>query len=181
MARGFTRFLDPQVEQRILVERNERVLCEVRRHPVTRIVPVLEIIAGMGLFVAMPRFGHLWWIPLFGGLILGLHGFWRMHVEFMDRFVITNLRVFRVRGVIDQRFGMMPLARVLDVSVHQPFWGQVFNYGHLELENAAQEQALREIGYVGRVEDVYRVLQTAIIDRDLGSLVLAEDEHSSGT
>ena len=27
-----------------------------------------------------------------------------VHVEFMDRFVVTNLRVFRVNGVIDQNF-----------------------------------------------------------------------------
>jgi hypothetical protein len=38
--------------------------------------------------------------------------------------------------------------RILDITVHQPFMGTLFNYGHLVFESAAQDQGLREIKYV---------------------------------
>ena len=38
--------------------------------------------------------------------------------------------------------------RILDITVHQPFLGTLFNFGHLVFESAAQDQGLREIKYV---------------------------------
>ena len=43
----------------------------------------------------------------------------------MDRFVITNMRVFRVHGILSQRIATMPIARILDISVHKPIIGRV--------------------------------------------------------
>lgn len=181
MSLGLARFLDPHVAERILFGEGEQLVDEVRRHWVTRIVPVTEIVAGMGLFLLMPLAGHVWWLPLMVGLCLGIHGFWRMHVEFMDRFVVTNFRVFRVHGVIDQRFGMMPLSRVLDIAMRQPFWGQVLGYGHLEIENAAQEQAVREIKFVPDAERRQRLMQIAILRHGKGQPMDRDSEYSSGT
>ena len=81
----------------------------------------------------------------------------------MDRFVITNMRVFRVHGNLSQHVATMPISRILDISVHMPIIGRIFNYGHFVFESAAQEQGLREIRFVGsptqRGLTIQRVIQ----------------------
>ena len=81
----------------------------------------------------------------------------------MDRFVVTNMRVFRVHGILSQHVATMPISRILDISVHTPIIGRIFNYGHFVFESAAQEQGLREIRYVGsptqRGLTIQRVIQ----------------------
>lgn len=75
-------------------------------------------------FGVMPQLGHMWWLALVLGVGLGIRGFWRMHVEFMDRFVVTNLRVFRVNGVVDQKVRLDAAVAVLDIMMQRPFWGR---------------------------------------------------------
>ena len=81
----------------------------------------------------------------------------------MDRFVITNMRVFRVHGVLSQQLATMPLSRILDITVKKPLHGRLLGFGHFVFESAAQEQGLRDIRFVGRPDDrdlaIQRVVQ----------------------
>jgi len=91
------------------------------------------------------------------------HAAWRALSEHMDRFVITNMRVFRVHGVLSQQLATMPLSRILDITVMKPLHGRLLGFGHFVFESAAQEQGLRDIRYVGRPDDrdlaIQRVVQ----------------------
>lgn len=160
-----SRFLEPETSRRLLVSEGEFIVDEVTRHWVTRVVPALAVVGGMLLFVAMPFAGRGWWLPLLGGFALGGWGFYRMHYEYMDRFVVTNMRVFRVHGVVDQHMATVPIARILDISVLQPFWGRLLGYGHFVFESAAQDQGLKRIAFVPRIEErdltIQRVIQRA--------------------
>lgn len=147
-----SRFLSPQVSRRMLVAEGEFIVDEVFRHWVTRVVPTLAVAAGMVFFLVMPLLGPGWWVGLCCGLVLGGWGFYRIHYEFMDRFVITNMRVFRVHGVVDQHMATMPIARILDISVRQTFLGQLLGYGHFVFESAAQDQGLKQINFVPDIE-----------------------------
>ncbi|MBK8459629.1 MAG: PH domain-containing protein [Micropruina sp.] len=178
---GASRFLDPHIQERLLPEFGEVVQEEVRRHWITRVFPFLRILLGMLLFISMPLLGHSWWVALVAGLALGVEGFWRMHLEFMDRFLITNKRVFRVHGVIDQQMAIVPIARVLDISMQRPFWGQIFGYAHFIFESAAQEQGLREIKFVGRPDHVNRQIQRVIMLSGVGGSFEMEEELAGGT
>lgn len=178
---GMARFLDPHVHERLLPELGEVVQEEVRRHWITRIFPLVRILLGMALFIIMPIMDHYWWLALVAGLALGAQGFWRMHAEFMDRFLITNKRVFRVHGVVDQQMAIVPIARVLDISMQRPFWGQIFGYAHFVFESAAQEQGLRVIKYVGRPDHVNRQIQRVIMLSGVGGSFEMEDELAGGT
>lgn len=164
---GWSRFFDPHINDRLIAEEGEFVLDEIGRHWVTRLWPGIRVVLGMLLFGVMPQLGHFWWVALVGGLLLGLNGFWRMHTEYMDRFVVTNLRVFRLNGVLDQRCASMPLTRVLDITMQRPFWGQVFGYAEFVFENAAQDQGLREIGYVGDPDARLHLFQRVVISAGL--------------
>ncbi|HHU39454.1 MAG TPA: PH domain-containing protein [Propionibacterium sp.] len=162
---SLSRFLRPEASRRMLVDEGEFIVDEVTRHWVTRVVPVLIVVGGMACFALMPLLGAGWWVGLLVGLGLGVYGFYRIHLEFMDRFVITNMRVFRVHGIVDQHMATMPIARILDISVRQTFLGQLLGYGHFVFESAAQDQGLKQINFVPDIErrdlTIQRVIQRA--------------------
>jgi hypothetical protein len=147
----FRSTFDPKIAKHLLRDEGEVVVDEVPHHWVVYIVPALQAAGGVALlylFLLSPV--DVAWVPLTLGFgVLGWAG-WRALNEHMDRFVITNMRVFRVRGVLSQRLATMPLGRILDITVEKPFTGRFLNYGHFVFESAAQEQGLREIRFVGR-------------------------------
>lgn len=159
------RLLDPNVERRLLVEEGEVVVDEVRKHWAASFQWYCLLFCAPVLFLAMIPAGKIFWVPLFLGLAAFCVGFWRIHVLHMDRFVITNMRVFRVHGVFNQMLATMPMTRILDISMNQSFAGQLFDYGHFVFESAAQDQGLREIRFVGRPLErdltIQRVIQLA--------------------
>jgi Bacterial PH domain len=89
-----------------------------------------------------------------------------------DRFVVTDSRVFRVWGVWTLQGAEMEIVRVLDITVVRPWFLRPFATGHVILENAAQEQGLREIRIVPYPEKI----ATAIHRRRREMMGLAGDE-----
>lgn len=159
------RFLNPDVERRLLIEQDEYIIDEVGKHWITVVRPVLVLVSCIPVFLSLAWWGRAWPIAL----LLGLAGLaWAVttiHTEHMDRFVITNMRVFRVHGVFHQTLATTPLTRILDIRVTQGFWGQLLNYGDFVFESAAQDQGLREITFVARPDErdltIERVIQAA--------------------
>ncbi len=155
--------LDPKIGKHLLRDEGEVIVDEVLHHWVVYVVPLLQALVGLGilyLFLLSPV--QVAWLPLLvGGAVLG-YAAWKALVDHMDRFVITNMRVFRVRGVFGQRLATMPLGRILDISVEKPFLGRLLNYGHFVFESAAQEQGLRDIRFVGRPYDRDLVIQRVV-------------------
>ncbi|QIK74005.1 PH domain-containing protein [Propioniciclava coleopterorum] len=160
-----SRFLRPEASRRLLVDEGEFIVDEVSKHWVCYVVPTLIVLAGTASLFAMPALGPGWWVGLLAGLALACVGFYRIHAQFMDRFLITNMRVFRVHGIVDQHMATMPIARILDISVRQTFLGQLLGYGHFVFESAAQDQGLKQINFVPRIEErdltIQRVIQRA--------------------
>ena len=157
---------DPRIERHLIADQGERIVDEVRKHWAATVSAVLELF--VGLVVLLLTFfvpAQAWWVPALLGAGVTGHAVWRIFEQRMDRFVITNMRVFRVHGILSQRIATMPLARILDISVYKPLVGRVFGYGHFVFESAAQEQGLREIRYVGDPDErgltIQRVIQQA--------------------
>jgi membrane protein YdbS with pleckstrin-like domain len=153
------------VDRRLLTSEGEFIIDEVIKHWVTLVLPVLALVLSVICYIMMIGAGAAWWLLLVLGLVLDIWAVVRMFRIHMDRFVITNMRVFRVHGVLDQHLATMPMTRILDISVEQPFLGRILGYGHFVFESAAQDQGLRVIRYVGRPEDrdltIQRVIQMA--------------------
>ncbi|MGH8774022.1 MAG: PH domain-containing protein [Jiangellaceae bacterium] len=128
----------------------ERVIAEVKHMGLLYVVPGLIALVGLVLVVR--------WLPFVSAdaawfavaLVVGLLGyaFYRALLISRDRFVITDSRVFRVWGVFTLNEGEMEIVRVLDIAVVRPWYLRPFGAGHIILENAAQEQGLREIHYI---------------------------------
>ena len=154
---------DGRVRRRLLRDEDahEDIVDEVHHHWVVYTVPALEVRCRRRAVLPVPR--------LLAGRRLAAaapdrrccsgHVAWKSLVEFMDVFVVTNMRVFRVTGVFSSKHATTPLSRILDITVDQPFLGLVLGFGHFTFESAAQEQGLRDIRYVAKPLDRDLVIQ----------------------
>lgn len=161
----FGRLLEPDIERHLLKSEGEFVIDEVRKHWAATFWWHMLMALSIPLFLLMIPAGPFFWLPLLAGVVLLGLGIWKAHVAWMDRFVITNMRVFRIHGVLNQNLATMPMTRILDISLSQSLVGQMFNFGHFVFESAAQDQGLRVIRYVGRPDErdltIQRVIQRA--------------------
>ena len=155
---------EPDIRRHLLREEGEVIVDEVSKHWVAYVRPGVEWLAALALLLLVP-FVHpdLAWLPFTVVVALLLHGGWLALQARVDRFVITNMRVFRVHGVLSRQLATMPLSRILDITVAKPLIGRILGYGHFVFESAAQEQGLRDIRFVGRPDDrdlaIQRVVQ----------------------
>jgi hypothetical protein len=158
--------IEPDIRRHLLREEGEVVVDEVRKHPVAYVRPGVEAVAALLLLVAVPFVDlDLAWLPLLLAGGIAAHAGWLTLQARMDVFVITNMRVFRVHGVLSRQLATMPLSRILDITVAKPLAGRILGYGHFVFESAAQEQGLRDIRHVGQPDArdlaIQRVVQRA--------------------
>ena len=167
------RFLAPDIGRHLLREEDEVVVDEVTHHWVAYLPSAAYGLVGLVLVL---------WLPVvdadLGGLVLMLAvgllcvGGYKGLAVHLDRFVITNMRVFRINGVLAQSLATMPLTRILDITVKKPLIGRLLGYGHFVFESAAQAQGLRDIHYVGRPDErdltIQRVVQRSGLRKSLG-------------
>jgi hypothetical protein len=142
---------DPHIAKHLLRDEGEVIVDEVRHHWAAYARAVAEALAGLVLLALTPFVPvDLGWVPMLVAFGLLAHGAWLALGQHRDRFVITNMRVFRVHGVLGQNLSTMPLSRILDITVVRPLHGRLLGFGHFCFESAAQEQGIRDIRYVAR-------------------------------
>jgi uncharacterized membrane protein YdbT with pleckstrin-like domain len=156
----------PAIRKHLLRDEGEVIVDEVAHHWIAYLrAGIFGVLGSALLLSALVVDLRIGWLPfVLGALLLA----WAAHLALevhMDRFVVTNMRVFRVHGVLSQSLATMPLSRILDITVNKPFVGRIFGYGHFIFESAAQAQGLREINTVARPDErdltIQRVVQRA--------------------
>ena len=155
---------DPNIAKHLLREEGEVIVDEVKHHWVAYVRPILETVVAAALLAVTPFIAMgIAWLPVLLAAAALVHAAWGALREHRDRFVITNMRVFRVHGVLSQNLATMPLSRILDITVVKPLHGRVLGFGHFCFESAATEQGLRDIRYVGQPDQrdlaIQRVVQ----------------------
>lgn len=155
----------------------ERVIAVVMHSWIAYVVPILICLAGLVVGVLwLPRVPiDIAWFAI--AIVLGIlgYGVYRVMLVTRDRFVITDSRVFRVWGVFSLQEAEMEIVRLLDITVLRPWYLRLVGAGHLTLENAAQEQGIREIHLIPRASE----LAVAIHRRRRQMMGLAGDEDSA--
>lgn len=157
---------DPDIGQHLLRDEGEVIVDVVRKHWFVYVVPTALGYLGL-VCLWMFAFSRpaLAWFPLMVGIGLLGWAFFKALSANLDCFVITNMRVFRVKGVLMRSLATMPLGRILDITVVKPLHGRLLGFGHFTFESAAQAQGLREIRYVARPNErdleIQRVVQRA--------------------
>ncbi len=170
MLRACWRWLtDPGISGRLLKDGvDDEVIADVvTKHPVVYVFPALVSLLGLVVwltFLVVPLDAA--WFPFLTGLALIGTGAAMALSRNIDRFVVTSDKVFRVHGLVNRHEASMPLGRILDISVDKPLWGRVLGFGHFTFESAAQEQGLRDIRFVPRIDE--RNLTIQRVQRDAG-------------
>ncbi|SDT15544.1 PH domain-containing protein [Nocardioides scoriae] len=147
---------DPDIGDRLLKDGvdDEVIADEVTKHWVVYVVPALVGLLGLAVWVLFlfSRPDGAWFPFLAGLAVMGWGAVMAMQRN-IDRFVVTSDKVFRVHGLLNRKEASMPLGRILDISVEKPLHGRVLGFGHFTFESAAQEQGLREIRFVPRIDE----------------------------
>ena len=180
MAAVWHAFFDPRVTSHLIADEGEIIIDEVRRHAMAFVLPILIMVLGLLIMILtflVPL--EIAWLPFAIGLLLIIIGGYKVLAAHMDRFVITNMRVFRVNGIFAQHTATMPMSRILDISVHKPLIGRIFSYGHFVFESAAQDQGLRDIRFVGHPDErdltIQRVIQRSGLRSSMRPLHESDD------
>jgi uncharacterized membrane protein YdbT with pleckstrin-like domain len=79
-----------------------------------------------------------------------------------ERIVVTDKRVMLSKGIITHNLGMMPLAKVTDLTFQRSLGGRMLGYGTVIVESAGQNQAFERIKYVPRPEEVYEAISELV-------------------
>jgi membrane protein YdbS with pleckstrin-like domain len=180
---GALDWLDPSVERYILAEDGEEIRDQVRRHWMASAFPAVRLAIGIWLFSTAWLYAScIFWILLAASLVLIANALWVMADQYRDRFVVTNQKVYRVHGNVNQIRASMPLTRILDITVDRPVIGRIFGYGHFVFESAAQDQGFREIRWVSRPDDrdltIQRVIQRTGLRASASVDVVEGDDDS---
>lgn len=163
-------WLDPHAERYLLVEDGELMRDQVIRHWAASAWPAVRL--GFGLWLlsgALVFTSWFFWVAVSIALAIIGQAIWVLAAQYRDRFVVTNQKVYRVHGNLNQTRASMPLTRILDITVDRPLLGRVLGYGHFVFESAAQDQGLREVRWVAQIDDRERLIQRVIHEAGLGT------------
>jgi hypothetical protein len=160
--------LPPRVVGQYLMQ-NEGVVITVRMHPAAIIGPALLILLGLigagfltGYEHAHGAFVAVVWI-LFG-VLFAWQG-WRVLTWWRRYFVVTENRLMLVTSLLDTDVGMMPLAKVTDMRLHQTTTGRAFGYAEFIVESAGQDQALSHVRFVPYPAQMYQEILNLIFPK----------------
>ena len=149
----------------------ERIVTAAHQHWAKIALPVSSAVAGLVLVLAidtslpigLSRISNVFWWAWFGLLGWAL---WRVLEWRHDWFIATDKRLLLTYGLITQQVGMMPLAKVTDMSYNRSPAGRLLGYGTFVMESAGQDQALHRVRWVARPDHTYRAICAEIFGVD---------------
>jgi uncharacterized membrane protein YdbT with pleckstrin-like domain len=89
-----------------------------------------------------------------GALLLGRYVWWRNKI-----YVVTNLRVMKLEGVLSKSHRDASLDKINDLVMSQSLWGRTFGYGDLQILTANEASGMTFHALSNPVEFKRQVLQ----------------------
>jgi uncharacterized membrane protein YdbT with pleckstrin-like domain len=137
-------------------------------HPIAVIRPVVVILAGAvaagfvtGIAARSGSAGVAEVIWVLWGVLAVWQG-WKVATWWRRYFVVTENRLMLITSLVDTDVGMMPLAKVTDMRLHQSTFGQALGYADFIVESAGQDQALSRINFVPYPSQMYQEILSLI-------------------
>ncbi len=118
-----------------------------RAFVVEHIILVLLLFVAAGLFVGVVLNGSTTAI-LLTFLVLAIVLLVLVLIRLSERYtsyVITNVRIMRVAGILTRRVHSIPWMRVTDLTFEQSPLGRIFRYATLHIESANEDSGLRDL------------------------------------
>lgn len=149
------------------LQKGEQILLVTHTSWIKLIVPVLFALIG---WVAAILIGFLEWgwiAAVVGSLyFLIVYFSWKVNI-----WVVTNLRVIDEAGLLNHFAKESPLDKINNVSYDQTLWGRLLNFGHVEIQTAAEVGATDYYNVHGpkRLKDTITLAQADYKNMQLAS------------
>jgi uncharacterized membrane protein YdbT with pleckstrin-like domain len=117
------------------LQKGEQILLVTHTSWVKLIVPVLVALAGLvaSYFIGFTD-NYGWIAAVLGPLYFVIVYFaWKANI-----WVVTNYRVIDEAGLLNHFAKESPLEKINNVSYDQTIWGRILNFGHVEIQTAAE-------------------------------------------
>jgi hypothetical protein len=114
-------------------------------------------------------------------VILAALGYYGLRVAewWMRHFIVSRRRVLLTSGVIARTVTLLPLRRITDLTWQETLPGQLLGYGTFQFESAGQGNALAEITFLPRADQLYRQVSGLLFGGDYGGAANAGDDEGS--
>jgi hypothetical protein len=162
---------------------DEVAVLAIRRHwavllePTAKFLPVF--LAGGWLLLLDPENR----VTSSAGLvvIVGALGYYALRVVewWMRHFIVSRRRVLLTSGVIARTVTLLPLRRITDLTWKETLLGQVLGYGTFQFESAGQGNALAEITFLPRADQLYRQVSGLLFSGDYGGAANTGDDEGN--
>ena len=131
------------------------------------IVPVLVLIIGFvaAYFIGFSQWGWIAAVVALGYAVLKYFE-WKV-----DIWVVTNYRVIDESGLFSHFAKESPLEKINNVSYDQSLWGRILNFGHVEIQTAAEVGATDyfDVHKPKRLKDTITLAQAEYKNIQLGN------------
>jgi uncharacterized membrane protein YdbT with pleckstrin-like domain len=123
---------------------------------------LLFVVAGGWLFLLDPT-NHVSTVAglavVVGALVyLGLRaGEW-----YMRHFIVSPRRMLLTSGLFVRTVTLLPRRRITDLTWQETFFGQLLGYGTFRIESAGANQALSEVTFLPRADQLYRTISALL-------------------
>jgi membrane protein YdbS with pleckstrin-like domain len=110
-------------------------------------------------------------------LVLSLGWYALRIVEWwMRHFIVSRRRVLLTSGVIARTVTLLPLRRITDLTWKETLLGQFLGYGTFQFESAGAGNALAEITFLPRADQLYRRVSGLLFGSDYGAANSGDEE-----
>jgi membrane protein YdbS with pleckstrin-like domain len=149
------------------LQKGEQILLVTHTSWVKLIVPVLIGLIGWvaSIFIGFLEWG--WIAAVIGSLYFVIVYFsWKVNI-----WVVTNFRVIDEAGLLNHFAKESPLEKINNVSYDQTLWGRILNFGHVEIQTAAEVGATDYYNVHGpkRLKDTITLAQAEYKNMQLAS------------
>ncbi len=150
------------------LQKEEQILLITHRSWLQMAVPALLLIVGLVASYFIGFIQYWGWIAAVAGIVYFLFAYWNWKV---DIWVVTNYRVIDETGLINHYAKESPLEKINNVSYDQNIWGRIFNYGHVEIQTAAEIGATDyfNVHHPKRLKDTITLAQSEYKNLQLSS------------
>ncbi|AXY78600.1 hypothetical protein D3H65_10810 [Paraflavitalea soli] len=169
------------------LQKEEQILLITHRSWLQMVVPALLALVGLVASYFIGFIQYWGWIAAVAGIVYFLFAYWNWKV---DIWVVTNYRVIDETGLINHYAKESPLEKINNVSYDQNIWGRIFNYGHVEIQTAAEIGATDyfNVHHPKRLKDTitlaqseYKTLQVSSQAKQMAAAMGWQANTSAGT
>jgi len=141
------------------LQKGEKILLVTYSSWTLLILPFFIALAGIVASYFIGFIDHYGWIAAVLGI---LYGSWKYFVWKVNIWVVTNFRVIDESGLLSHHAKESPLDKINNVSYDMPPMGRLFNYGHVEIQTAAEVGATDyfNVNHPRRLKDTITAAQS---------------------